>query len=109
MRPGFDYGDGKRYDGTLAGNKKDIYLTMKIFKLIFGVSITSFFLKFAIDRTLTDGKYEDMDLGTLLKQALRYHTVCGKFVGVHPELKEIGVKKIEIDYEKKCVIFMFTD
>ena len=95
--------------GTLSGNKKDAYVTMKILKLIFGVSITSFFLKFAIDRTLTDAKYENMDLGFLLKRALSYHTVRGKFIGVHPELNEIGVKKIEIDYEKKCVIFIFTD
>ena len=82
---------------------------MKILKLIFGVSITSFFLKFAIDRTLADDKYENMDIGILLKRALRYHTVRGKFIGVHDELKEIGVKKIEIDYDKKCVNFMFTD
>ena len=84
-------------------------MTLKIFKLIFGISITSFFLKFAVDRTLPYRKYETMDLGTLLKRAMRYNTVRGKFVGVHPEFKEIGVKKIEIDFEKKCVIFMFTD
>ena len=106
MRPEGEYTGSY---GTLSGTKKEVYVTMKIMKLIFGVSITSFFLKFAIDRTLNDEKYENMDLGTLLKRALRYHTVRGKFVGVHPELKEIGVKKIEIDYEKKCVIFMFTD
>ena len=106
MRPGGLYSG--RW-GTLSGKRKDTYVTMKILKLIFGVSITSFFLKFAIDRTLPDQKYEAMDLGILLKRALRYHTVRGKFVGVHPELKEIGVKKIEIDFEKKCVIFMFTD
>ena len=82
---------------------------MKILKLIFGVSITSFFLKFSVDRTLEEYKYEEMDLGTSLNRALRYPTVCGKFVGVHPEFKEIGVKKIEIDFEKKCVIFMFAD
>ena len=107
MRPGGDF--LYRSYGTLSGKKKDAYLTLKTFKLIFGVSITSFFLKFAVDRTLPDTKYEKMDLGILLKRALRYHTVRGKFVGVHPELKEIGVNKIEIDFEKKCVIFMFTD
>ena len=84
-------------------------MTLKTLKLIFGVPITSFFLKFAVDRTLPDSKYEKMDLGILLKRALRYHTVRGKFIGVHPELKEIGVNKIEIDFEKKCVIFLFTD
>ena len=108
MRQGTEYSDENRY-GTLSVKKKEAYLTLKMFKLIFGVSITSFFLKFAIDRTLDGTKYENMDLGTLLKRALRYHTVRSKFIGVHPELKEIGVKKIEIDYEKKCVNFIFTD
>ena len=106
MRP---EGENTGRYGTLSGTKKDVYVTMKILKLIFGVSITSFFLKFAVDRTLPDTKYEKMDLGILLKRALRYHTVRGKFIGVHPELKEIEVKKIEIDYEKKCVNFMFPD
>lgn len=108
MRQGYEIIDGNVF-GTLSGKKKEVYLTLKTFKLVFGVSITSFFLKFAVDRTLPDTKYEDMDLGILLKRALRYHTVRGKFVGVHPELKEIGVKKIEIDFEKKCVNFMFAD
>ena len=49
--------------GTLSGNKLDAYVLLKIFKLLFGVSITSFILKFTIDRALEEEKYEIEDIG----------------------------------------------
>ena len=48
MRPNDKNGSG----GTLSGNKKDVYIFLKVMKLMFDVSITSFLLKFAIDRAL---------------------------------------------------------
>ena len=51
MRPSDKNGSG----GTLSGNKKNVYVFLKIMKMMFNVSITSFLLKFAIDRAL--GKY----------------------------------------------------
>ena len=41
--------------GSLSGNKKDVYIFLKIMKLMFGVSLTSFYLKYAIDRALGKG------------------------------------------------------
>ena len=41
--------------GTLSGNKKDVYIFLKIMKLMFDVSLTSFYLKYAIDRALGKG------------------------------------------------------
>ena len=43
--------------GSLSGNKKDVYIFLKIMKLMFGVSLTSFYLKYAIDRALGKGFY----------------------------------------------------
>ena len=51
MRPSDRNGSG----GTLSGNKKNVYIFLKVMKLMFNVSITSFLLKFAIDRAI--GKY----------------------------------------------------
>ena len=48
MRPSDENCSG----GTLSGVKIDVYIFLKICKLMFGVSITSFLLKFAIDRAL---------------------------------------------------------
>ena len=40
--------------GTLSGNKLNAYVLLKIFKILFGISLSSFSLKFAIDRSLVD-------------------------------------------------------
>ena len=51
LRQNDDDGTG----GTLSHNKQQVYILLKIFKLIYGVEITSFSLKFAIDRALGKG------------------------------------------------------
>ena len=40
--------------GTLSGKKQEVYIMMKILKLIHGASVTSFSLKYAIDQALQD-------------------------------------------------------
>ena len=44
--------------GTLSGNKKKVYIFIKVMKLMFDVSITSFLLKFATDRALGNKRYK---------------------------------------------------
>ena len=44
--------------GTLSGNKLNAYVLLKIFKILFGISLSSFSLKFAIDRSLVDERSE---------------------------------------------------
>ena len=82
---------------------------MKTLKFLFGVKITSFILKFAIDRSLPHSRYERAPIGASLERVLRYHTVKGKFFGVHPDLKEIGIKKIEVDFVNEYIVFIFND
>ena len=41
--------------GTLSGKKRDVYIFLKVMKLMFDVSLTSFYLKYAIDRALGKG------------------------------------------------------
>ena len=104
MRPDDESGKG----GTLSGKKRDVYVLLKIFKLLFGVSITSFSLKFSIDRSLEDVRYETAPVGESLKRAMRYYTTRGKFHGVHPDLAKIGVKEIKIDYDQEKIGFIFA-
>ena len=103
MRPDDENGSG----GTLSGNKKDVYVLLKILKLIRNGSVTSFALKFATDRGLEDVVYETAALGPSLEMVLRYFTLRGKFDGVHDDLADIGVKAIKIHYEEQELEFVF--
>ena len=98
MRQDDDDGSG----GTLSRNKQDVYILLKIFKILYGLEITSFLLKFAIDRGLEDKKYENVDLGKSLQRVLKYHKIRGKLVDVKPDpdlQKRIGLRVFELDFD----------
>ena len=97
-------GYSRGYGGTLSGNKREVYKMLKILKLCCKADIESFKLKYAMDRCLDDRKYEDADVGSSLLRVLRYWTLRGKFDGVHPDLKKIGVKKIQV--EEDGIVFI---
>ena len=67
LRRGNEDGTG----GTLSGNKSDVYVLLKIFKNIFEAIVTSFALKYSVDRALTDEKYEKEPIGSSLLRVLR--------------------------------------
>ena len=105
LRPDDESGSG----GTLSGNKKDVYVLLKILKLIRNGSVTSFTLKYAIDRGLEDVVYETAALGPSLERVLRYFTLRGKLDGVNDDLAKIGVKAIKIYYEEEELEFVFDE
>ena len=105
LRPDDESGSG----GTLSGNKKDVYVLLKIIKLIRNGSVTSFTLKYAIDRGLEDVVYETAALGPSLERVLRYFTLRGKLDGVHDDLAKIGVKAIKIYHEEEELEFVFDE
>ena len=88
---------GSGSGGTLGGNKSEVYKMLKIMKLCCKADIESFKMKYAMDRCLSGSKFEKADIGTSLESVLRYWTLRGKFDGVHPELAQIGVKKIKVE------------
>ena len=53
-------------------------------------------MKYAVDRSLAGKKYETADVGESLARVMQYWTVRGRFEGVHPDLQNIGVQKIEV-------------
>ena len=67
LRRGNEDGTG----GTLSGNKTNVYVLLKIFKNIFEAIITSFALKYSVDRALADEKYETEPIGSSLLRVLR--------------------------------------
>ena len=83
--------------GTLSGNKSGAYKMLKIMKLCCKADIESFKMKYAMDRCLAGPKYEKADFGSSLEKVLKFWTLRGKFDGVHPDLAEIGVKKIQVE------------
>ena len=93
----------------MSGKKKDVYVLLKIMKLICSGSVTSFSLKFATDRGLEDVVYETAALGPSLERVLRYYTLRGKLDGVHDDLAKIGVKAIKIYYEEEEFEFVFSE
>ena len=93
----------------MSGNKKNVYVLLKIIKLIRNGSVTSFTLKYAIDRGLEDVVYETAALGPSLERVLRYFTLRGKLDGVHDDLANIGVKGIIIYYEEEELEFVFDE
>ena len=54
-------------------------------------------MKYAVDRSLAGKKYETADVGESLARVMKYWTVRGKLEGVHPDLRKIGVQKIEVN------------
>ena len=70
---------------------------LKIMKLCSKADIESFKMKYAMDRCLEGWKYEKADIGSSLERVLRYRTLREKFAGVHPDLAEIRIKKIQVD------------
>ena len=105
MRPNDVYGSG----GTLSGNKKDVYIQLKISKLLHGVDMTSFSQKFAVDRCLHDKKYETAPVGASLERVKRYYTIRGKLNGVNKELAAMGIKDIRHSYAAEEVGFIFNE
>ena len=96
--------DGKKFgallkrgpSATLGGSKAEVYKMLKILKLCSKADIQSFLMKYSVDRVLSDSRYEMQYEGPCLQKVLRYWILRGKFNGVHPDLAQIGVKRIEV-------------
>ena len=99
--------------GTLSGNKRLVYALLKIFKKIFveadNESSTSFMMKYTVENALKESKYETEPVTKSLKMVLQNWTSTdNKFVGVCQELREIGVKGIQFDFETEGGGLVFT-
>ena len=78
---------------TLRAGKEYVYVLLKILKFCTGSSVKSFQCKFAV-REIND--IEGAALGMALKKVILYRTLRGKFSSVHPELRRLGIIKVQV-------------
>ena len=98
------------FGGTLSGNKKRVYVLMKIFKKIFeidGEKKTSFRMKYSVDTVLEDRKYENEPVGSSLKEVVDIEGY--KFEMVCKPLKDVGITEVKIDYENESLVFIMEE
>ena len=81
---------------TLAGNKRLVYVMIKVIKYLTGSPAKSFECKYAV-RIVLRNKEPTMDkIGEAIREVINHDTIRGKFGGVHEELRKLGVTKIII-------------
>ena len=85
---------------SLAGNKKSVYIIMKVLKKCADANLTSYQMKFAVHNALSSKKFEKEDIKSSLDHVLKYRTIRNKFNGrVDEALKTVGVKEIILQDE----------
>ena len=87
-------------DATLIGIKRYVYVLIKILKFCTGSSVKSFQCKFAIASVLctrsSDINVVAGEVGRIIQEVIRFHTIRGKFSSVHPELRREGIVRVEV-------------
>ena len=53
-------------------------------------------MKYAVDRSLNDRKYETQDIGPSLQRVLRYWTMRDTFNNIDQALAKIGIERISV-------------
>merc|ERR1719483_1808201 len=81
---------------TLIGNKKSIYLMLKILKFCTGSSAKSYQCKFAVDRVFRNKEPSSDKIGEAIREVINYPNIRGMFTSVHGDLAELGVTRIVI-------------
>ena len=82
---------------TLEGSKTDVYSLIKVLKYCTGSKARSYQCKFAVHDALGMKNPPSPDkIGEAIQEVINHKTIRGKFSGVHEDLKEFGVSKIEI-------------
>ena len=89
----------------MSGNKKSVYIMMKILKKCTDAKLQSFKMKFAVHNALSHVRYETEDIGVSLERVMRFWTVRDMFNGVHKSLAEIGVKRVEVKEDGLLFVF----
>ena len=82
---------------TLKGSKTKVYSLIKVLKYCTGSDAKSYECKFAVHMALANKDPPSPDkIGEAIREVINHRTIRGKFSGVHDDLKELGVSKVEI-------------
>ena len=87
-------------DDTLRGLKLSVYVLIKILKFCSGSSAKSYQCKYAINEVLMNEDVSDLkELGDVIQKVIHQFTLRGKFSSIHPELRQEGIIKVEVEKE----------
>ena len=86
-------------DGTLHGLKLKVYVLIKILKFCTASSAKSYNCKFATNYVLKNRDEPDRGIGKSIQEVIHYYTIRRKFTSVHPELRQEGIIRVEVEEE----------
>ena len=81
---------------TLHGSKLQVYVLLKLLKMITKAPVTSYKIKWAVEMMLTNTKVDEAGIGPAIQEAMKYSSIREKFGGIHPKLQELGYVRIEV-------------
>ena len=85
------------------------YVLIKILKFCTGSSAKSYQCKVLIGRVLTNRYVTFGELGKIIKEVIHHYTLRGKFSSVHPELRQEGIIRVEVEDEGLRFVRAYED
>ena len=85
-------------EATLRGTNKQVYALLKVLKYCTGSSVRSYDCKLAVHRVLgmTGRTVPEDKFGEAIRDVINFRDLRGKFDGVHKDLTNLGVIKVEV-------------
>ena len=89
---------------TFAGDRRKLYILLKIYKYLTSATTTSYKMKYSLHDTFGNTEPTEEGLGANLKKVLQHREIRGRFDSVNDKLKELGIERIvlgthSIDFE----------
>ena len=82
---------------TLQGSKLQVYVMLKLLKIITKAPVTSYKIKWAVEEMLRNIlDLDEAGIGPAIQEAMKYSSIREKFGGIHPKLQELGYVRIEV-------------
>ena len=83
---------------TLHETRKQVYVLLKVLKYCTGSSVRSYDCKLAVHKVLgmTGKSVPEDKFGEAIRDVINCKDLRGKFDGVHKDLKNLGVTKVEV-------------
>ena len=85
-------------EATLRGTNKQVYALLKVLKYCTGISVRSYDCKLAVHSVpgMTGKSVPEDKFGEAIREVINFRDLRGKFGGVHKDLTNLGVTKVEV-------------
>ena len=78
------------------GSKLEVYVLLKLLKTLTKAPVTSYKIKWAMEKMLQNTKVDEADIGSAIRETVNHLSIRDKFLGIHPRLQAIGYIRIEV-------------